>query len=161
MHLEGYAGDDGGPYPMLAQVAIQSGKRAAKNILLLADGKPPEPFAYSDRGMMAIIGNRAAIAEAHGLRLKGFTAWLAWLSLHILYLVGFRNRLLVLLDWFGDYVFGNAGVRVITRPEFREHVASVQQQVLDYRRRTGTGIHQVLTPEVIAAATAATERGRT
>lgn len=156
MHLEGYPGAKGGPYPMLAQVAIQGGKRAAKNILALKDGKQPEPFKYFDKGIMAIIGTRAAIVEGFGLKMRGFMGWSAWLGLHILYLVGFRNRVLVLIDWFGDYVLGNQGVRVITRPEFREHVAAVHEKVLDHRRRTSTGI-QVLSPETLAAATAAPE----
>ena len=160
MHLAEYRpkkGADPVPYPMLAQVAIQGGKRASKNILLMKDGKQPEPFKYFDKGIMAIIGNRAAIVEGLGMRMKGMPGWFAWLGLHIVYLVGFRNRVLVLLDWFGDYVLGNNGVRVITRPEFREHVAAVHEKVLDHRRRTSTGI-QVLSPETIAAATAAAEK---
>ena len=89
--------------------------------------------------------------------MRGSMGWLAWLGLHIFYLVGFRNRVLVMIDWFGDYVLGNQGVRVITRPELADHVAAVHEKVLDHRRRTSTGI-QVLSPETIAAATASAEK---
>jgi NADH dehydrogenase len=137
MHLEGFKAGGGGPYPMVAQVAIQGGKLAAKNVLALVAGKEPQPFRYFDKGQMAIIGKRAAIVDAFGMRLRGTPAWLAWLFLHILYLVGFRNRLLVLVDWLSDITHSNQGVRVITLREFSLRVAELHEHVLDHRRRTG------------------------
>jgi NADH dehydrogenase len=151
MHLDGYDGANGGPYPMLAQVAIQGGKQAAKNVLALAGGAQPKPFKYFDKGTMAIIGNRAAIVEAFGTRMHGTIAWFSWLFLHILYLIGFRNRILVLIDWGSAFMRSNQGVRIITRPEFVEHVAEVHEKVLDHRRRTSTAI-TVLSEEVLAEA---------
>jgi NADH dehydrogenase len=152
MHLDGYKGADGGPYPMLAQVAIQGGKQAAHNVLAAVEGKSLKPFKYFDKGMMAIIGRGAAIVDAFGVKMSGFFAFLGWLGLHIFYLRGFRNRVVVLIDWFADYIRSNQGVRIITRPELADHVQEVHERVLDHRRRTMTGI-QALPPELVAQAT--------
>jgi NADH dehydrogenase len=157
MHLEGYKGANGGPYPMLAQVAIQGGRQAAQNVLASTEGKPLKPFKYFDKGMMAMIGRGSAIVDAFGVRMRGRFAFLGWLGLHIVYLRGFRNRALVLIDWSADYIRSNQGVRIITRPELAEHVQAVHERVLDHRRRTMTGI-QALSPELIAQATEKAEQ---
>ncbi len=102
------------PCPQLAQVAIQSGAHAARQILRRQAGEPTRPFTYRDKGMMATIGRGAAVTEfPGGLVLRGFLGWLAWLGLHIVYLIGFRNRLIVLLNWWWRYVNWPGGPRLI------------------------------------------------
>jgi NADH dehydrogenase len=109
-HLE----QEGRPLPGLAPVAMQQGAHAAQQIQrrLLA-GQPTQPFCYVDRGTMATIGRAAAVADLRGLHLSGFTAWLIWLFVHLMYLVSFRNRLLVFVQWMWNYVTYRRGVRLI------------------------------------------------
>lgn len=111
-YLEGFK--PGVAYPMVAQVAIQMGKLAAKNILANLHGKPMQDFKYFDFGSMATIGRSAAVFDAFGIRLSGFMAWLGWLFVHILYLIGFRNRVLVLANWVINYFTYERGVRIIS-----------------------------------------------
>jgi NADH:quinone reductase (non-electrogenic) len=102
--------------PQLAPVAMQSGAHVARQIGRLAEGRPTQPFRFRDKGTMATIGRRAAIAELPGrLRLHGTLAWLAWLGLHILYLAGLRNRASVLLNWAWGYLTWDRGPRIILR----------------------------------------------
>src|SRR5262249_25949995 len=96
--------------------ATQQGHRAAKNIPALESGREPAAFHYFDKGQMAIIGRRAAVVDAFGVRLRGLPAWLGWLGLHLLYLRGLRNRLGVLLDWIAAYLSPPPGAGIITRP---------------------------------------------
>lgn len=111
-------GPDGNPVPQLAQPAIQGGRHAAEQILATLAGRPRAPFRYVDRGTMATIGRRAAVAELPvGVRLSGRLAWVAWLALHLVYLMGNRNRLSVLLNWAWNYVTWDRGPRLILRPE--------------------------------------------
>jgi NADH dehydrogenase len=105
---------DGKPYPQVAQVAIQQGHRAAQNILAALKGAPLQEFKYVDKGNMATIGRRAAILDAYGIQLTGLLAWLGWLVVHIFYLIGFRNRLVVLANWAYSYFTYDRAVRVIT-----------------------------------------------
>jgi NADH dehydrogenase len=108
----------GGELPQLAPVAMQTGAHVARQIARLAEGKPTQPFRFHDKGTMATIGRRAAIAELPGrIRLHGTVAWLAWLGLHILYLAGVRNRASVLLNWAWGYFTWDRGPRIILRPE--------------------------------------------
>ena len=102
--------------PGLAPVAMQQGARAADNALRRLSGRPTRPFRYHDRGIMATIGRAAAVADIRGLRLSGLIAWLAWLLVHITFLIGFRNRLLVLFEWAWAYVSWHRGARLITGP---------------------------------------------
>jgi NADH:quinone reductase (non-electrogenic) len=105
-----------GVLPQLAPVAMQSGAHVARQIGRLAEGKPTQPFRFRDKGTMATIGRRAAIAELPGrIRLHGTLAWLAWLGLHILYLAGVRNRASVLLNWAWGYLTWDRGPRIILR----------------------------------------------
>lgn len=104
---------DGAPLPQVAQVAIQQGRHAAKNVLLRAEGREARPFRYRDPGMLAVIGRNAAVAHVFGRSFRGRTAWLLWLGIHITWLVGFRNRALVLLNWGWNYVFFRRAVRLI------------------------------------------------
>ena len=117
-YLEGYKG--GQAYPMVAQVAMQMGKQAALNILALIEGRPLGAFHYFDKGQMATIGRRAAVFDAFGIRLSGFFAWVGWLFIHIIYLIGFRNRLVVLTNWAYNYFTYDRAVRLITGQERKE-----------------------------------------
>jgi NADH:ubiquinone reductase (H+-translocating) len=104
----------GRPLPGVAQVAMQQGAWAAANILRAIEGKPARVFRYRDLGNMATIGRNSAVADIRGLRLTGFVAWLAWAFVHILNLIGFRNRVLVALQWLWDYLTFQRGARLIT-----------------------------------------------
>jgi NADH dehydrogenase len=104
----------GRPLPGLAPVAIQQGIAVAKNVRLTAAGKPRLPFQYRDRGTMATVGRAAGVGVVRGVHLGGFPGWLAWLFVHITYLIGFRNRLLVLLQWAWSYLTYSRGARLIT-----------------------------------------------
>lgn len=109
--------DHGKPLPGVAQVAIQGAQHAARTILNRIDGRPSERFGFRDKGSMAIVGRGAAIADLGWVRFSGFLAWLAWLFLHIVMLVGFRNRLAVLLAWAIAYTTLQRSVRLITNVE--------------------------------------------
>ncbi len=108
--------------PGVAQVAIQGGKYVAEVIQKRMQGKATRPFRYFDKGQMATIGRSAAVAEIGPLRFGGFPAWMAWLLVHIVYLVGFDNRLLVFAQWTWMYLTYNRGVRIILTPERSEAV---------------------------------------
>jgi NADH:ubiquinone reductase (H+-translocating) len=110
----------GAPLPGLAPVAIQQGRRAADNVLRRLSGRPTLAFRYHDRGTMATIGRAAAVAVIGGVQLSGLIAWLAWLFVHIMFLIGFRNRLLVIFEWAWAYVSWQRGARLITRA-WRSH----------------------------------------
>jgi NADH:ubiquinone reductase (H+-translocating) len=105
---------DGQPLPGVAQVAIQMGRHAARSICRTVSGEERAAFHYKDYGNMATIGRAAAIADFGWLRLSGWPAWMAWLFLHIMKLVGFRNRLGVLLQWAWAYFTSQRSVRLIT-----------------------------------------------
>ena len=105
---------NGQPLPMLSTVAIQQGKVTARNIQRIIRGERPEAFHYKDPGLLATIGRNAAVARIWGLSFSGFIAWLIWVFLHIYRLIGFRNRLLVLINWAWEYFFYENQVRLIT-----------------------------------------------
>jgi NADH dehydrogenase len=111
--------EDGRPLPMVAPVAIQQGAAAARNILRQVGGAEPLPFRYRDRGTMVTIGRNAAVACLGRRCFSGFPAWVVWLSVHIFKLIGFRNRLLVLINWAWDYFFYERAVRLILPSEAR------------------------------------------
>jgi len=110
-----YREQDGEPLPMVAPVAIQMGESVARNIARQLRGQPLEPFRYHDQGTLATIGRNAAVAHVFGLQLSGFPAWVMWLVVHIIQLIGFRNKLFVLLNWAWDYFFYERAARLITR----------------------------------------------
>jgi NADH:ubiquinone reductase (H+-translocating) len=101
------------PMPGIAPVAIQQGRYAAKLIQQRLHGEPVEPFRYRDKGNLATIGRSKAVADIKGLKLSGFIAWVFWLFLHLFYLIGFQNRLLVLLRWLVSFVTRGRGARLI------------------------------------------------
>jgi NADH dehydrogenase len=106
--------EDGSTVPGLAPAAMQGGTHAGKQIRRILKGKPPEPFRYKDKGTMATIGRRAGIADLGWLHLSGPLAWLAWLSVHIVFLIEFRNKALVLFQWVWAYLTFQRGARLIT-----------------------------------------------
>jgi len=107
------AGEDGQYLPMLAPVAMQAGTATARNILRALNGKPLKKFNYRDPGVMATIGRNQAVARIAGLNFKGLIAWGMWVVVHIYQLVGFRNRMAVMLDWAWNYIFYERAVRLI------------------------------------------------
>ena len=114
--LASLTGVDGRPLPGVAQVAIQMGKHAARNVMRAIEQQPYQPFIYKDLGNMATIGRASAVADFGWLRLKGYIGWLAWLFVHILNLIGFRNRLVVMVQWAWSYFSYQRAIRLITGP---------------------------------------------
>jgi NADH dehydrogenase len=104
----------GTPLPGVAQTAMQGAAHAARTILGRLRGAPSKPFVYRDLGSMAIVGRGSAIADLNWVRLTGVVAWFAWLFLHIFMLIGFRNRLMVMLEWAVAYLTFQRNVRLIT-----------------------------------------------
>jgi NADH dehydrogenase len=106
--------EDGSFVPGVAPAAIQEGLHAARNIARACKGQPLSAFRYRDKGSLATIGRAAAVADLGRLKLSGFLAWLAWLTIHVYFLIGFRNRFLVLTQWAWAYVTYQRGARLIT-----------------------------------------------
>src|SRR6266704_5006172 len=119
--LANFSHQTGEPLPGVSPVAMQQGRHAARNILRMIRGDTPRPFHYFDKGSMATIGRNKAVADLKFFHLSGFPAWLAWLFVHIIFLVGFRNRLLVLIQWAWAYLTFYRGARLITRNFQSEH----------------------------------------
>ncbi len=107
-------GKDGKPLPGIAPTAIQQGNYVAKT--LLTDSPNRKPFKYFDKGYMATIGKKRAVAVVGKLQFSGLIAWLAWSFIHILYLIGFRNRISVMIEWIYHFITGQRGVRLIYSP---------------------------------------------
>lgn len=112
-----YLEQDGEPLPMVAPVAMQMGIYAGRAILARDEGAELYPFRYLDKGNMATIGRSAAVASAFGMSFSGYPAWIVWLLLHLYYLIGFRNRVVVMLNWIYYYWFHERQVRLITARE--------------------------------------------
>jgi NADH dehydrogenase len=102
------------PLPGISPVAIQQGRAVARNIMHDRRGEPREPFRYFDKGFMATIGRARAVAQLHKLKLWGLPAWLAWVFVHLWFLVGFRNRIAVFVNWIWEYLRYDYGARLIT-----------------------------------------------
>lgn len=117
--LANFSHDGGQPLPGVSPVAMQQGRHAARNILAMIDGRKPTRFYYWDKGTMATIGRNKAVADVHvfkkSLHFSGVLAWMIWAFVHVLFLVGFRNRLAVLFQWAWAYFSFNKGARLITR----------------------------------------------
>lgn len=103
-------------HPQLAQVAIQQGKLLAKNFIHIQQKRPPKPFRYNDKGSMAIIAKYKAVADLPKFSFKGFFAWLVWLFIHIIPLVGFRNKMKLAFSWMWSFITNNPTLRLIIRP---------------------------------------------
>jgi NADH dehydrogenase len=113
--LANFSHQTGQPLPGVSPVAMQQGRHAATNILRMIKNRGPQRFRYWDKGSMATIGRNKAVADLNFVHLSGLPAWLVWLFVHIIFLVGFRNRLAVLFQWAWAYFTFNAGARLITR----------------------------------------------
>lgn len=105
--------------PGVAPVAMQGGRFIGREILRAVENKPREMFHYTDKGQMATIGKNRAIMEYKEIKVGGFLAWVAWLFVHIFYLVGFKNRIGVMADWIWSYTFSKRGARLITNREWK------------------------------------------
>ena len=121
-------------YPMLAPVAIQQGKHLANNLIRRSKGKAEEPFEYFDKGTMATVGRNRAVADIRQLRLGGLLAWLAWMFVHLITLVGFRNRVVVAINWIYNYFTYDKALRLIikrgsNKEEFFEEASSANAEV--------------------------------
>jgi NADH:quinone reductase (non-electrogenic) len=113
--LANFSHQTGEPLPGLSPVAMQQGRHAARNVLAMIGGRKPQRFHYFDKGTLATIGRNKAVADLRFVHLSRFPAWVAWLFVHIIFLVGFRNRFLVLFQWAWAYLTFNKGARLITR----------------------------------------------
>jgi NADH dehydrogenase len=102
--------------PGVAPAAIQMGKFAARQIKRSLAGQPREVFAYRDKGSLATIGRSRAVADLGKLRISGYFAWLSWLFVHLFFLIGFRNRIMVLMEWAWAYLTYQGNARLITEP---------------------------------------------
>ena len=103
-------------HPMVAPVAIQQGKLLAKNLRLLEQNKPMQPFLYKDKGSMATVGKNKAVVEIKKLKLKGLIAWITWMLVHLMSLVGFRNKFITLFHWVRNYFKDDKTMRTIITP---------------------------------------------
>ena len=110
----------GKPLPGTAPVAMQQGRYIARTILADTKGQPRRPFHFIDKGQMATIGRSKAVVEIGSIRLNGWIAWVAWLTVHIYYLTGFKNRLLVVLQWAWSYITFGRGARLIVGKDWRQ-----------------------------------------
>ena len=124
-----FATPDGGTLPGLAPVALQQGRFVARQIVRERKGKPRETFRYVDKGSMATIGRSKAIMQYGAIKLGGFFAWLGWLAVHIFFLIGFRNRIAVMLEWLWLYVTFRRGARLITGLGDRDPIAEARKAV--------------------------------
>jgi NADH dehydrogenase len=103
-------------HPGVAQVAIQQAKTLAYNFIQKFNGRKLKPFSYVDLGSMATIGRNKAVVDLPFIRFQGFFAWFVWMFLHLLFLVGFRNKMIVLINWIWNYFSYDRGTRLIIRP---------------------------------------------
>jgi NADH dehydrogenase len=111
-------GEDRAPLPGLSPVAMQMARCVAENIERAIDGLPGKPLRYRDKGMMATIGRSRAVAKSGPMEMSGFVAWLAWIFVHLWFLVGFRNRFVVFFNWAYSYLVYARGARIITGERF-------------------------------------------
>jgi NADH:ubiquinone reductase (H+-translocating) len=117
---------NGKQVPGVAPAAMQEGRHAVKNLLRAIDGKPSSPFRYLDKGSLATIGRSAAVADLGWIKLSGPIAWMAWLLIHLLFLIGFRNRVIVLVQWTFSFFSYDRGARLITGPIQRKSRSSAE-----------------------------------
>ena len=130
---------NGKPLPGVSPVAMQMGRTAARNILASIDGRQRSVFSYFDKGSMATIGRQAAVAEMGKIKMSGLIAWLAWLFVHLIFLIGFRNRISALFNWAYSYFTYERGARLITgrrlalilRQTLRDQLGQARQNARD------------------------------
>ena len=109
------ASDGGGSLPMLIPVAMQEGRYVAKSIRDRLADRAPRPFRYKDPGIMATIGRNSAVAQLGRVHLSGFPGWVFWLVVHLVNVISFRSRLIVLVNWAWEYIFYDRPIRLIVR----------------------------------------------
>jgi NADH dehydrogenase len=114
--------------PGVAQVAIQHGQLLGKNILHVINGEPTKPFKYNDKGSLATIGRNKAIADLGKIKFQGFFAWLIWMFVHLTSLLGFRNKVIVFINWIGSYISYNGGTRLIIRTFEKQELPKKEKQ---------------------------------
>ncbi|RJP90486.1 MAG: NAD(P)/FAD-dependent oxidoreductase [Desulfobacteraceae bacterium] len=117
----GLSDDQGNPLPGIAPVAQQQGEYLARTIRGNIEGKPGKPFHYADRGQLATIGRSRAVLEYGWLKLSGFPAWFLWVIIHIYFLIGFQNRLFVILRWASSYLSFRRGARLVVNKSWRSY----------------------------------------
>jgi NADH dehydrogenase len=110
-------------HPMMAPPAMQQGKLLGKNLICLLQGKPMKAFKYSDKGSMATIGRNKAVVDLHAYKTQGILAWFVWMFVHLISIVGYRNRLVVLMNWMWSYFSYDKGIRLIIGNK-NEHVVA-------------------------------------
>jgi NADH:ubiquinone reductase (H+-translocating) len=103
-------------HPGVAPAAIQQGQNLGKNILKLINHETMTPFQYTDKGSMATVGRNKAVVDLSFIRFQGIFAWFVWMFVHIMTLIGFRNKLIVLINWVWNYFSFDRGIRLIIRP---------------------------------------------
>ena len=126
----------GSPLPGLSPVAMQMGRIAGRNIIHAIKGEPYDKFHYVDKGTMATIGRSAAIAQFGRIHLSGFLAWMSWLMVHIFFLIGFKNRLVVLFSWAWSYFTYQRGARLITSQSWLPREAPAKSPISEPSRET-------------------------
>lgn len=129
--------ENGEPVPGVSPAAMQMGTLAAENILAEIKGKRRENFTYWDKGTMATIGRSKAIAQGAGMKFSGFIAWMMWLFLHVFFLIGFRNRLVVMFEWFWAYLTRERSARLITgdADELRDAINFIEATSVEVKAR--------------------------
>jgi NADH dehydrogenase len=125
--LASIARADGLQVPAVAPAAVQQGRHAAENVLRAMRGEPSRPFRYVDRGSLATVGRSAAVADFGRVQLSGPIAWMAWLVLHVAFLVGFRNRAIVVFQWAWSFFSFDRGARLITGPLRRKETSRTEE----------------------------------
>ena len=119
-------------HPQIAQSAIQQGRHLAHNLLRLVQGQQPEPFVYKDLGSMATIGRGKAVVDLPFFKFQGFFAWLTWLFVHLMAIVGVKNRLAIFINWMANYLTYNNSLRLIIKPKIpKGNVAAMQEKIAD------------------------------
>ena len=119
-------------HPQIAQPAIQQGRHLAHNLLRLVQGQQPEPFVYKDLGSMATIGRGKAVVDLPFFKFQGFFAWLTWLFVHLMAIVGVKNRLAIFINWMANYLTYNNSLRLIIKPKIpKGNVAAMQEKIAD------------------------------
>lgn len=106
-------------YPQVAPVAIQQGKHIAKNLMRQIQGKPLLPFSYKDKGTMATIGRNHAVADLYGLHFRGLFAWILWMTVHLMSILGVKNKIIILVNWVWSYITYDQSLRLIIKPSPR------------------------------------------
>ena len=110
-------------HPMMAQPAMQQGRNLGENLVRLIENKPLEPFVYKDKGSMATIGRNKAVVDMKNIGFQGVFAWFVWMFVHLFFLIGFRNRMIVFVNWVYNYIRFDREARLIIRPFNRDYSA--------------------------------------